>query len=277
MRHGPQTSTCTDERSDRIGAEGSGLAARAASRPLRAAQETFSNVFFLAQLLGEPIHTATAAGRINPNHPFAGMRNDGQLAANSVGLPPFNPDAPAWSRAEPGLPEQPPPFDNLESLYDACGSAVYRLALRLSRSSQEAEDLTHDVFLRYWQQGRYEPTRGPVLAYLLLLTRSMAINRLNQRKNRWQLLQRWSDQLAPSAGRSPHEAAQDDELTVRVRRALDSIPTNQRQVLELAYYEGLSQAAIGERLGVPLGTIKTRSRQGLIRLRELLIDYRSQP
>jgi RNA polymerase sigma-70 factor (ECF subfamily) len=62
-----------------------------------------------------------------------------------------------------------------------------------------------------------------------------------------------------------------------VRRALDSIPANERQVLEMAYYEGLSQSAIGERLQVPLGTIKTRSRQGLIRLRALLIDFRSEP
>lgn len=187
------------------------------------------------------------------------------------------PEIPAEHSVRGPLTEASPPYASLEELYEACGGTVYRLALRLSRSSQEAEDLCHDVFLRYWQQGRYEPSRGPVLAYLLLLTRSMAINRLNQRKNRWQLLQRWSSQLVPSAGRTPHEAAQDDELTGRVCRALDSIPTNQRQVLELAYYEGLSQAAIGERLGVPLGTIKTRSRQGLIRLRALLIDYRSEP
>jgi RNA polymerase sigma-70 factor (ECF subfamily) len=77
--------------------------------------------------------------------------------------------------------------------------------------------------------------------------------------------------------RSPHQAAEDDELALRVRRALDTIPANERQVLEMANYEGLSQSAIGERLQVPLGTIKTRSRQGLIRLRALLIDFRSEP
>lgn len=173
--------------------------------------------------------------------------------------------------------EPSPSYDSLEDLYDACGGAVYRLALRLCRSNQEAEDLCHDVFLRYWQQGRYDPSRGPVLAYLLLMTRSMALNRISQRKNRWELVQRWSAQLFPTAVRSPHQAAEDDELAIRVRRALDTIPADQRQVLEMAYYEGLSQSAIGERLQVPLGTIKTRSRQGLIRLRALLIDYRSEP
>ncbi len=170
-----------------------------------------------------------------------------------------------------------PSFDSLEELYDACGGAVYRLALRLCRSSQEAEDLCHDVFLRYWQQGRYDPTRGPVLAYLLLMTRSMALNRLSQRKNRWDLLQRWSHQLFPAAETSPQQAAEDDELALRVKGALGSIPADQRQVLELAYYGGLSQSAIGEKLQLPLGTVKTRSRQGLIRLRALLFDYRSEP
>ena len=194
-----------------------------------------------------------------------------------MGLSPPDPEAPAWCRTEPGLSEQPLPFDDLGALYDACGSPVHRLAQRLCRSRQEAEDLTHDVFLRYWQQGRYEPSRGPVLAYLLLLTRSMAINRLNQRRNRWQLLQRWSEQLRPASVRTPQESAEQTDLAERVRAALAAIPANQRQVLELAYYEGLSQSVIGERLQLPLGTVKTRSRQGLIRLRELLIDCGNEP
>ena len=172
---------------------------------------------------------------------------------------------------------QSPSYHSLEELYDVCGGPVYRLALRLCRSPQEAEDLCHDVFLRYWQHGRYDPSRGPVLAYLLLMTRSMALNRLSQRKNRWELLQRWSHQLFPAAVTTPQEAAEDDELAVRVKEALGSISADQRQVLELAYYEGLSQSAIGERLQLPLGTVKTRSRQGLIRLRALLFDYRSEP
>jgi RNA polymerase sigma-70 factor (ECF subfamily) len=164
---------------------------------------------------------------------------------------------------------------DLAALYDACGGAVFRLALKLCRSRQEAEDLTHDVFLRFWRQGRYEPTRGPVLAYLLLLTRSMAINRIQQRSNRWQLIQRWSAQLFPQARSLPQEQAEADNLAERVRSALEAIPATQREVLELAYYEGLSQTAIGERLQIPLGTVKTRSRQGLIRLRELLMDLRN--
>jgi RNA polymerase sigma-70 factor (ECF subfamily) len=194
-----------------------------------------------------------------------------------MGANPSDADALEQARTEEDPSSSPWPFEDLAALYDTCGGPVYRLALRLCRSRQEAEDLSHDVFLRYWQHNRYEPARGPVLAYLLLLTRSMAINRLQKRRNRWQLVQRWSEQLFPTAAPGPHDHAEAENLAERVRVALESIPASQQEVLEMAYYEGLSQSAIGERLRVPLGTVKTRARQGLIRLRELLIDFRSDP
>ena len=140
---------------------------------------------------------------------------------------------------------------------------AYGLYVLYSASGQSMEAVT--------RQGRYFG-----LAYLLMMTRSMAFNRIEQRRNRWQLVQRWSQQLFPSAVRSPQEAAEADDLSQRVRLALEAIPANQRQVLEMAYYEGLSQSAIAERLQLPLGTVKTRSRQGLIRLRDQLIDDRPQ-
>lgn len=169
-----------------------------------------------------------------------------------------------------------PPIDHgdLAALYDAYGAAVYRLALRLCRSSHAAEDLVQDVFLRYWQQGRYDPKRGPVLAYLLLLTRSMALNRLAQGRNRWQILQQWSSQLLAPSEPSAQHWAEPNDLGERMRQALAQITANQRQVLELAYYQGLSQSAIAERLAIPLGTVKTRSRQGLLALRRHLVDFR---
>ncbi len=194
-----------------------------------------------------------------------------------MGLNPSRSGLPSRGPTPRDLESPTPVHGDLAALYDACGAAVYRLALRLSRSAQEAEDLCHDVFLRYWQKERYDPSRGPVLAYLLMMTRSMALNRISQRRNRWHLMQRWSSQLFPASVRGPHESAEAADLAERVRTALGAIPANQREVLEMAYYEGLSQSAIGERLQLPLGTVKTRSRQGLIRLRELLIDFRSEP
>ncbi|MFM7547626.1 MAG: sigma-70 family RNA polymerase sigma factor, partial [Cyanobacteriota bacterium] len=160
----------------------------------------------------------------------------------------------------------PPPLpDDLGGLYDAYSPAVYRLALRFCRDSAAAEDLVQDVFLRYWRkERRYDASRGPVLAYLLLLTRSMAINHLSQQRNRWQLLQRWSTQLLGGSARSAHDWAELGDLAERMRGALGRIHPNQRRVLELAYYEGMSQSAIAEHLQIPLGTVKTRSRQGLL-------------
>lgn len=166
----------------------------------------------------------------------------------------------------------PPPRD-LGGLYDAYSPAVYRLAMKLCRDRSSAEDLVQDVFLRYWRQERYDPSRGPVLAYLLLLTRSMAINRLQQQTNRWQLLQKWSSQLLGSHEPSAQHWAEVGDLGERVRRALGEIHPNQKQVLELAYYQGMSQSTIAEHLQIPLGTVKTRSRQGLLALRHLLIDF----
>ncbi|WP_254216751.1 sigma-70 family RNA polymerase sigma factor [Synechococcus sp. CCY 9618] len=195
-----------------------------------------------------------------------------------MALNPSDADAPpSRSRPRGPLDDRGAATGNLAELYDSCGGPVYRLALRLCRSTHEAEDLTHDVFLRFWQQGRYDPDRGPVLAYLLLLTRSMALNRIQQRANRWQLVQRWSEHLFPAAVPTPHDSAEAEDLAERVRSALAAIPASQRQVLEMAYYEGLSQSAIGALLELPLGTVKTRARQGLIRLRALLHDSCAQP
>ncbi len=173
------------------------------------------------------------------------------------------------------VPVPAPPPSDLAGLYDAYSPAVYRLALRLFSNTAAAEDLVQDVFLRYWREERYDGSRGPVLAYLLLLTRSMAINRLNQQRNRWQLLQRWSYQLLGGHARSAHDWAELGDLAERMRRALNHIHPNQRQVLELAYYEGMSQSVIAEHLQIPLGTVKTRSRQGLLALRSHLLDFAS--
>lgn len=166
-----------------------------------------------------------------------------------------------------------PHHRDLASLYDAYSPAVYHLALCFFRDSSAAEDLVQDVFLRYWRQDRYEAGRGSVLAYLLLLTRSMAINRLTQQRNRLQLLQRYSSQFTGSYGLSASDSAELDELGDRMREALSRISPLQRQVLELAYFEGMTHSGIAEHLQLPLGTVKTRARQGLLRLRNELLDF----
>jgi len=105
------------------------------------------------------------------------------------------------------------------------------------------------------------------------MTRSRAINRLNQVKSKQKLLQRWQHNQSPNSPNAPLENASLTELSHHVSEALQALPDNQRQVLEMAYYGGLSQSEITEQLKIPLGTVKTRSRQGLLKLKQLLKDW----
>jgi RNA polymerase sigma-70 factor, ECF subfamily len=161
----------------------------------------------------------------------------------------------------------------LRVLYKRYGEAVYRLALRILGNAHEAEDLTQDVFLTFWRTETYDPSRGSVLVFLLTMTRSRSINRLKQVRSQQKLLQRWQHNRPLHMPNAPLENASLKELSHRVSEAFQVLPDSQRQVLEMAYYDGLSQSEITEQLKIPLGTVKTRSRQGLLRLRQLLKDW----
>ncbi len=157
-------------------------------------------------------------------------------------------------------------------LYDRHARAVYSLALRMLADAAEAEDVVQDVFTQAWRQaGLYDPARAPVIGWLLVIARARALDRLRARRSRIAM-----------AGVGPDPASVVDlspgpdvqviglEQGSRVRAALASLTAAQREAIELAYYKGLSQRDIAERLKEPLGTIKTRMRSGLLKLRELL-------
>ena len=161
----------------------------------------------------------------------------------------------------------------LDAIYNRYSQPVYRLAFRILKSEDEAADLTHEVFLRLWRTLSYDPERGALLVYLMTMTRSQALNRIRSAKNQRKLAERWGRGTEPlSEGASMLESIALKETSGQVRSALELIPSNQRQVLEMAYYEGLSQSEITQRLDIPLGTVKSRSRQGLLKLRKLLTD-----
>jgi RNA polymerase sigma-70 factor, ECF subfamily len=165
---------------------------------------------------------------------------------------------------------QPDQSPSLDALYDSYGEAVYRLALRMLGNATDAEDLTQEVFVDFWQKQQYDASRGSVITFLLTMTRSRALNRIRQRQSKAQLLQRWEKVMPMSHADTALEQASLSEVSQQIRTALDTLPAAQRQILEMAYYEGLSQSEITERLAIPLGTVKTRSRQGLLKLRKLL-------
>jgi RNA polymerase sigma-70 factor, ECF subfamily len=159
-------------------------------------------------------------------------------------------------------------------IYDRYGTAVYRLALRMLTTAAEAEDLTQEVFLAFWRGvDKYDPERGTLLVFLLTITRSRALNRLKQQNSQQNLYRRIGNYLPQFTSEPGMESATLTELHERMRKALQQIPLAQKQVLEMGYYQGKSQSEIAEELCVPLGTVKTRSRQGLLKLRQLLQGF----
>jgi RNA polymerase sigma-70 factor (ECF subfamily) len=162
--------------------------------------------------------------------------------------------------------------DALGEIYDRHGRLVYSLALRIVRDQSDAEDVVQEVFSQAWRQAaRYDGSRGSVLGWLLTLTRSRSIDRLRGRRSRpepagsEEVLNAIPDPATPA----DIQAASSAQAT-EVRAALDGLSVLQRVAIELAFYEGLTHAEIAERLELPLGTVKTRIRQGLLKLRDRL-------
>jgi RNA polymerase sigma-70 factor, ECF subfamily len=156
-------------------------------------------------------------------------------------------------------------------LYDAASGMVFGLLLRMLEHKQDAEEVTLDVFMKAWRNAAtYAPERGTVMAWLLMMARSMAIDRIRSRKAQPKLtwLEDWPDPPAPEA--SPEEQTASGQWCVRVRQAMAELPMEQRQALALAFFTGMSHAELAEKLGQPLGTVKTRIRLGLLRLRKTL-------
>ena len=162
----------------------------------------------------------------------------------------------------------------LSLLYDRYSRLVYGLALKILANSEEAEDITQDIFLALWQRQTYNPARGSLGSFLTTMTRSRAIDKLRSRGTRYRFLLRWEGMArSETVTAAPLEQASLKERSQIIYAALEQLPSNERRVLEIAYYEGLSQSEIAKRLEIPLGTVKTRSRQGLLKLRQALQSY----
>ena len=158
----------------------------------------------------------------------------------------------------------------LAALYDRYRLILFGLLVRILNSREEAEDVLQEVFLQVWRRAAdFDEQRGRPFTWLVTLTRSRAIDRLRVLAAR----QRLADSAAQETTDEASDAVADTlhaEQREIVARALASLPEEQRRTLKLAYFEGLTQSEIATQLGTPLGTVKTRMRAGMMKLRELL-------
>jgi RNA polymerase sigma-70 factor (ECF subfamily) len=166
--------------------------------------------------------------------------------------------------------------DALAQLYDRHAARLLGLARRVLGGGGEAEEVLQDVFLFAWRaSASYDAARGSVLTWLLIATRSRAIDRLRARQSGPRAGGRSLEELDvdPPAPDDVEAGSADRQWESICRRAVLELPGDQRQVLELAYFEGLTQQEIADRTATPLGTVKTRARLGLMKLRERLRPY----
>lgn len=165
-------------------------------------------------------------------------------------------------------------------LYDQSSTLLFTLAVRILGNHEEAAELLQDVYFEVWRKvSRYDVGRGTPIAWLITLTKSRALDRLRTRTARGHhatesVEAKAAAQLTEDRP-SPFETKADQELRTAVLTAVEGLPQAQQQAIELAYYEGLSHTEIASRLNQPLGTVKTRIKLGMSKLREVLQQWRN--
>jgi RNA polymerase sigma-70 factor, ECF subfamily len=163
----------------------------------------------------------------------------------------------------------------LNNLYDSTNRLVFGLVLRILNDRSTAEEVLLDVYTQVWRQAAlYDRSRGAPLAWIVTIARSRAIDRLRSGR-----LEQQSKEPLDAVGEvratsiSPEEATFNSERQRLIQSALAALSPEQREVIELAYYSGLSHTEIAAKLGQPLGTVKTRTRLGMMKLRETLRPF----
>ena len=161
--------------------------------------------------------------------------------------------------------------DAFGQLYDRFSSLVFALAMRMLRVRSDAEDLLQEVFVQIWRQAQsYSVQRGSPEAWIVNIARSRAIDKIRSIRRMEKSFVLTDDPARAESSENVESSAAESEARMAMNSALANLPETQRKVLELAYFDGLTQTEIANRLAEPLGTIKTRMRSGIQRLRDML-------
>lgn len=161
--------------------------------------------------------------------------------------------------------------DAVAALYDRYSGVAYGLALRITSDSASAEDVVQDAFVSVWRQSRrFDPERGQLRSWLLTIVHHRAIDAVRRKAGRSErALPEAPEEFVATRGR-PEELAEWTLEAEAVRDAVGRVPEDQRRTIEMAYFGGLTHVEIADRMGVPLGTVKSRLRIGLEKIREYL-------
>lgn len=161
----------------------------------------------------------------------------------------------------------------LAILYDRYAGLVYSVAFNILGNKQEAEDLTQEIFLTFWKKDRFDTNRGTLSSFLGLLTRSRAIDKIRKSHTTRGFLERWQKITSDES----FDCLKIEQISVqeqqkKLHQALIQLPMVQQQILTMHYYDGLSHAKIAKALNLSLGTVKSRLRQSLLQLKQLLLE-----
>lgn len=160
----------------------------------------------------------------------------------------------------------------LGALYDRYGRLIFSMAMRITGDRLTAEEVTQDVFQVVWQQtAAFRPTSGTIPAWIIGITRHRAIDRIRSQRHKARQKDTQIDDAMAAVLSDNTSVENDAVLRSDIRAALGDLPNEQRHVIELAYYGGLTTVEIASSMGTPVGTVKTRLRLGLSRLRTALL------
>jgi RNA polymerase sigma-70 factor (ECF subfamily) len=161
-----------------------------------------------------------------------------------------------------------------EQLYARYSNILYATAMKFLKQDADAQDVVQDVFIQIWDKAKlYDPTKGKPLTWALTMTRNRSIDRIRAIQRRTRLRDDFESETVADESAGVREALSEVDASEKsqiLRDAVGRLSPEQRKVIELAFFGGLTQSEVADRLGEPLGTIKARARRGLMKLKEIL-------